>query len=65
MYDLGEKIELDYIRYVGYSPTVDQRQSKFKIFVSKDNAQWTSIADRSTNTIPQPVDGFSFAVAVQ
>ncbi|MEH7114505.1 discoidin domain-containing protein [Neobacillus niacini] len=48
-----------------YSPSNDPRQTKFKLWVSKDNVAWTQIADYSNNTITQSsTTGFSFPTPV-
>ena len=62
IYDLGAQYPIDTLTYIGYSPAVDPRQTKFKMFVSNDNVNWTDVIDYSLNTTTQTVDGFSFAV---
>ena len=64
VYDLGAKKDLNYIRYVAYSPSWDLRQAKFKIYLSNDNVQWTLLVDRSTSTTPSPHEGFAYAVDI-
>ena len=64
VYDLGQKRILDYVNYVGYSPTVDQRQTKFKIYLSNDLSNWVLLVDRSTSTTPAPTEGFAYAVDI-
>jgi hypothetical protein len=61
-YDMGALYPIDMINVTGYSPTTDPRQTKFKIYVSKDNTNWTLVQDYSLNTTVQPVDGFYFTV---
>ena len=62
IYDLGTAYPLDSIRYVGYSPAVDPRQTKFKLFVSTNNIDWITVKDMSLNTIDQPEAGWSYPV---
>jgi hypothetical protein len=59
---MGALYPIDMINVTGYSPTTDPRQTKFKIYVSKDNTNWTLVQDYSLNTTVQPVDGFYFTV---
>lgn len=61
-YDLGANYMIDTLNVTMYSPTVDPRQSQFKVYVSTDNANWTLVADYSANTTPQPEAGFNFSV---
>ena len=62
-YDMGALYPIDTLIYVGYSPNVDPRQTKFKLWVSPDNVNWTKqIIDYSANTTVQPEAGFSFPV---
>jgi len=63
VYDMGDWYGLSSILVVGYSPTVDPRQTKFKVDVSADNAVWYNVANYENNTTPQPEAGFSFAVS--
>lgn len=63
VYDMGDWYGLSSILVVGYSPTADPRQTKFKIDVSADNSVWYNVANYENNTTPQPEAGFSFAVA--
>jgi hypothetical protein len=54
-YDLGALYPLDYIRVMMYSKTTDGRQTRFKVWLSKDNVDWSFLlADYSTNTVIQP-----------
>ena len=62
VYDMGALYPINQINVTGYSKTTDQRQTKFKVYVSTDNANWTLVTDYSTNTTPQPEDGFYFNV---
>jgi Chitobiase/beta-hexosaminidase C-terminal domain len=62
VYDLGAAYPIDTLLYVGYSPSWDQRQTKFILDVSEDNVSWTNVINYSNNTTPQPEAGFSFAI---
>src|SRR6476620_217588 len=61
-WDMGALYPIDTINVTGYSPTIDPRQTQFIIDVSKDNLAWTNVINYTTNTTPQPIDGFNFAV---
>jgi hypothetical protein len=61
-YDLGALYPIDTLLYVGYSPNVDPRQTKFKLWVSTNNVDWIMITDRSLSTTVQPEAGFAYAV---
>lgn len=63
VYDLGAAYPLDSVRYVGYSPNADPRQTKFKIYVSTNNIDWVLVIDNSLNTTVQPEAGFSYPVS--
>ena len=62
-YDMGALYPIDTLLYVGYSPNFDPRTTKFKLWVSKDNVDWTKqVIDYSLNANNQPEAGFSFPV---
>lgn len=62
-YDLGEAKSLTDMQVWMYSTSADPRQTRFKLFVSTDNTNWTTVIDYSANTTVQPeVDGFTFTV---
>ena len=62
-YDMGALYPIDTLLYVGYSPAVDPRTTKFKLWVSKDNVDWTKqVIDYSLNANNQPEAGFSFSI---
>lgn len=63
IYDLGADLPVKQLNVVMYSPSFDPRQTRFKLFVSKDNANWYSVIDMSANTTPQPPEGWGYAVA--
>lgn len=60
VYDLGATYPLTQIRVVMYSPSFDPRQTQFIVAVSPDNVTWTTVADYTANTTPQPTTGFTF-----
>ena len=64
VYDMGDWYGLSSILVVGYSPSIDPRQTQFKVDVSADNVTWYNVADYSANTTPQPEAGFSFPVNI-
>lgn len=61
-YDMGANYLIDTINVTGYSTVADPRQTKFIIYVSTDNINWTQVADYSTNATNQPEAGFNFPV---
>ena len=61
-YDLGAAYAIDTLTYIGYSPNVDPRTTKFKLFVSTNNVDWIPVTDQSLNATNQPEAGFSYPV---
>jgi hypothetical protein len=61
-YDLGANYPIDTLNVTGFSTVADPRQTQFKVYVSKDNSTWTTVADYSANTTNQPEAGFNFTV---
>jgi hypothetical protein len=62
-YDMGALYPIDTLLYVGYSPNTDPRKTKFKLWVSADNVNWTKqVIDYSLNANNQPEAGFSFPI---
>lgn len=62
-YDMGASYPIDTLLYVGYSPAVDPRKTKFKLWVSPDNVNWTKqVIDYSLNANNQPEAGFAFPI---
>lgn len=63
-YDLLALKTLNTLNVWMYTATGDLRQTKFKLWVSKDNVDWSKlIVDYSTNTTTQdPTNGWSFTV---
>jgi hypothetical protein len=62
VYDLGAGRNIDTMRVWMYSAAQDPRQTRFRLWVSKDNTNWEMVADYRDNTVNQSVDGWSFAV---
>lgn len=62
IYDLGALYPIDTINVTGYSPTADPRTTQFKVYVSKNNVDWTQVIDYSANATMQPEAGFNFPV---
>jgi hypothetical protein len=62
VYDLGSTKSIAQINYIGYSPSFDPRTTQFIIYVSTDNANWTTVTDYTGNTTNQPEAGFTFNV---
>lgn len=63
IYDLGADLPVKQLNVIMYSPSFDPRQTRFKLFVSKDNANWYTVIDMSANITPQPPEGWGYAVA--
>jgi hypothetical protein len=61
-YDLGAAYPIDTLKLWMYSVDVDPRQTKFKLFVSKDNVNWTTVIDMSANTTVQPANGWAYTL---
>lgn len=62
-YDLGAAYPIDTLKLWMFSTVNDPRQTKFKLLISKDNAEWFTVADKSLNTEVQPADGWAFVVS--
>jgi hypothetical protein len=61
-YDLGEERNIDTLRLWMFSTANDPRQTRFRLWVSKNNVDWTTVVDYRNNTTIQPSGGWSFAV---
>jgi hypothetical protein len=62
-YDLGADVVLDTMKVWMYTVSYDPRQTRFKLFASKDNIEWTLVKDHSANTVAQDAtNGWSFPV---
>ena len=61
-YDLGDWYDISKINVWMFSKDTDQRQTKFMLQVSADNAAWFTVVDYSTNTTVQPSTGWAFTV---
>lgn len=62
VYDMGASYPITSINYCGYSPVGDLRQTRCKLYVSKNNTDWTLVQDWSANTTFQDQDGWYFNV---
>lgn len=62
IYDMGANYPIDTINVTGYSPASDPRTTQFKVYVSTDQASWTTVADMSANPNNQPESGWDFAL---
>lgn len=62
-YDLGADYPLTNMQVWMYTSLNDPRQTRFKLFVSKDNVAWTQVIDYSANTVAQDLtNGWTFDV---
>jgi hypothetical protein len=62
VYDLGAAYPIDTLKLWMFSTDADPRQTRFKLFVSNDNVNWTPVVDMSSNATPQPTNGWSYAL---
>jgi hypothetical protein len=62
VYDLGEERNIDTIKVYMFSTVNDPRQTRFRVWVSKDNSNWVMVADYRNNTAAQSPNGWAFDV---